>query len=304
MRADPPGLAGEGPRRRVFGAALGQWDALWLASRRVEPAASPILLFYALSQATRALCAARIREQYWNPQRHGLSVTGGMEPLGSTVVTPDGSEVNSFGLLCAAIGSPVLTGTTTLGALWAANPHTASVVGLGAENRPVLQLNQIGPGDWYIRANLVGEPVENLPPEIPEAQVELRRRLADAYPGTAEGLAVESAPARDGDGRVSVQIAWRTADGRPRALSDIAPGLTDGRSGAYLRPALNDNGDVLTFLPLFWATLLALSSLARYSPDRWTAALARDRSKLAIPLEEAREHARVAALHGPARAQE
>ena len=37
----------------------------------------------------------------------------------------------------------------------------------------------------------------------------------------------------------------------------------------------------------WWATLLALSSLARYHPERWTAALRRDQSQLAIPIEEA-----------------
>src|SRR5580704_15666815 len=46
LRASPPGLAANaGARRRVFGAALGQWDALLGASGAVVPAASPILLF-------------------------------------------------------------------------------------------------------------------------------------------------------------------------------------------------------------------------------------------------------------------
>jgi hypothetical protein len=58
-----------------------------------------------------------------------------------------------------------------------------------------------------------------------------------------------------------------------------------------LQPALNTAGDVLDFLPLWWATLLALSSIARYSPDRWMAALARDRSICAVPIEEALKNA-------------
>jgi len=66
LRASPPGLAAQkGARRRVFGAALGQWDALLGASGAVVPAASPILLFYALSQAGRAVCAAYISGQPW-----------------------------------------------------------------------------------------------------------------------------------------------------------------------------------------------------------------------------------------------
>jgi hypothetical protein len=58
LRAEPTGLAREsGSRRRVFGAALEQWDALLEASAEVVPDAAPILLFYALSQAGRALYA-------------------------------------------------------------------------------------------------------------------------------------------------------------------------------------------------------------------------------------------------------
>jgi hypothetical protein len=58
-------------------------------------------------------------------------------------------------------------------------------------------------------------------------------------------------------------------------------------SGAFLRPALNSASDVLEPLPLWWATLLALSSIARYHPETWTAALARDKSKSAMPIEDA-----------------
>jgi hypothetical protein len=40
-------------------------------------------------------------------------------------------------------------------------------------------------------------------------------------------------------------------------------------------------------LPLWWATLLTLSSLAWYHPEAWTGALLRDRARTAVPIEEA-----------------
>src|SRR5580704_8272456 len=96
LRASPPGLAANaGARRRVFGAALGQWDALLGASGAVVPAASPILLFYALSQAGRAVCAAYISGQPWRASGHGLRIGDPGNPIGETLVSPDGGSNTS-----------------------------------------------------------------------------------------------------------------------------------------------------------------------------------------------------------------
>ncbi len=141
---DPPGRAARpAARRSVFGAALEQWDALHAASAAVAPAASPVLLFYALSQAGRALNAACIDGQPWRPTGHGLHVDTPNDekaPLGETLLVPDDKRDSSFRLLCKTIGSPTLTAATRLGALWAANPHAEHALGLGAEDcaeRPV-----------------------------------------------------------------------------------------------------------------------------------------------------------------------
>jgi hypothetical protein len=55
-RASPPGHAhDDAERRRVYGAALAQFDELIAASAAVGPASRPLPLFYALSQAGRAV---------------------------------------------------------------------------------------------------------------------------------------------------------------------------------------------------------------------------------------------------------
>src|ERR1700678_637159 len=106
LRASPPGLAANaGARRRVFGAALGQWDALLAASASVVPAASPILLFYALSQAGRAVCAAHTSGQPWQSRGHGLSIGNPGKSLGETVVRPEGGSDSSFAMFCEALGA-------------------------------------------------------------------------------------------------------------------------------------------------------------------------------------------------------
>jgi hypothetical protein len=210
---------------------------------------------------------------------------------GDTVVEPDGDDATSFALLCRAIGTEGLTDATTLGSLWAANPQTVCVEGLGAGRPPVVQVGGIGSGDTYLRGNIVGALADGLPSNVDDALSVLRQRLIDHYPGATDGLVVDAVNV-DAEGRAQVEISWRTPAGKRRPIGEFATGLTRSpRSGAYLLPALNNAGDTMPFLPLWWATLLALSSIARYSPDRWVAALARDRSRQAMPIEGALQNA-------------
>ena len=65
LRADRPRFAARGARARTFGAGLEQAEQLWLASQNVGAIASPLLLFYGLTQAGRAICAAGIRGAAW-----------------------------------------------------------------------------------------------------------------------------------------------------------------------------------------------------------------------------------------------
>jgi hypothetical protein len=58
-RASPPAQAGvDHHRRAIYNAALEQFEELLEAARVVGPASRPLPLFYALSQASRAIVAA------------------------------------------------------------------------------------------------------------------------------------------------------------------------------------------------------------------------------------------------------
>jgi YaaC-like Protein len=70
-RAEPPGHAGEDPRRATYGTALEQFEELISAASEASPAVRPLPLFYALSQAGRAIAAAYIPEK-WRLYGHGL----------------------------------------------------------------------------------------------------------------------------------------------------------------------------------------------------------------------------------------
>ena len=111
LRATPPFVAARDvdPRRtRVFQAALTQAEELWEAASAVGAASRPLPLFYCLSQAGRAICAAWKTESPWEPTGHGLSsrrqpddvdvasfavrVTGEPEPMFGSVTDATGKQ--------------------------------------------------------------------------------------------------------------------------------------------------------------------------------------------------------------------
>lgn len=292
LRAEPPGLARDGGRRRrVFGAALEQWDALIVASGNVPPSASPILVFYALAQAGRALCAAAVSGQPWAPASHGLAVGDPTPDLGATLVSPDDRRDSAFRLFCRALGAQGLTAPTTLSRLWASHIHLDTSPSLGGNALRVIQLDGVS-GEPMTRAHLRGEAARDLPRNTDAATATLRERLRD-YPAARDLVVLDVPQPFASPAEPRVEIGWLLDHGAPRPVAKRAPGPVSGdAAGHTLYPALNDAGDVLPPLALWWATLLALSSIARYQPEAWHDALARDRSKSAIAIEQALEVSR------------
>src|SRR6266516_5009172 len=86
LRAAPTGAAAvDAGRRRTFVASLRQAEELAAAARVVGYAARPLPLFYALSQAGRAIAAAHLSGA-WELRGHGLTVRPDMaRPLLQTV---------------------------------------------------------------------------------------------------------------------------------------------------------------------------------------------------------------------------
>src|SRR4051812_28939544 len=97
-RANPPRRAAESVERKgVFQAALAQAEELWSAASAVGTASRPLPLFYCLSQAGRAVCAAWDETESWQPRAHGLGRIEGQDgdPLARTFTTPHGSSRRS-----------------------------------------------------------------------------------------------------------------------------------------------------------------------------------------------------------------
>jgi hypothetical protein len=284
-------LAEDPQRRAVFSAALRQSEELYDAARAAGPASRPLPLFYGLSQAGRAIAAAHNPDETtWVISGHGLkvSVGGGVDDVRTTTVKAiAGKQGNdAISSVTAAMASPPLAGNMTLSALTAALPELSDRYQLRGDATPALEITP--EEDHALLAKW-----------WPGARGSVYVRLDDGTDfdslmsryTAVDGYEVVAPVTPDANGWTRVSLSWPappSPEATPgtralRDLSDIAERV-DGRW--YLRPRLGAGHRAPERLLVWWALLLALSSLARYHPAEWVAALDVDSSRLAVDLEE------------------
>ncbi len=296
-RAVPPGsAAATDARRRTYAAAIEQFEELMRAAEQVGAAARPLPLFYALSQAGRAVAAAHADEP-WQLRGHGLQLKDEGQPLLTRRITPDRRSDASFRRVAQATGSEVLEQPVTVSALCASLPDLAVVPELCGTNPRALFVQPIAKsgGAVLVMGRDVDAYVVNLPAEVVTATdpaAVLGEHLLH-YPSAADWAAPEHLqlfPPADGWGATAV-IRWRVSDDvrspnepdRQARIRRVAPQYRYADQ-QWCRPAVAP-GTVLSPLMTWWALLYALSMVARYEPDAWVASLDVDKSQLAVPLE-------------------
>ena len=128
-RADPPAIAGEfEDHKEVFQAALAQAEELWEAAAAVGPASRPLPLFYCLSQAGRAVCAAWTTSDPWRPTSHGLRrhESDAQEPWARAfnyAASVTSHSRGAYSMVAQATESPTFSGKASVAALWASLPN-------------------------------------------------------------------------------------------------------------------------------------------------------------------------------------
>lgn len=271
LRSDPPGIAGDGKRGKTFGAGLEQFEQLLRAGREAPPASAPILLFYALSQAGRAILAAHA-PQPWEVHGHGLSIGIEGEEIGKTRIAPSGEGL--FQAVAAVTGSDLLTEPTTLAETWAQIPHLPRSGNLAPDAPAIFAVDFLATRQRVIRDETgsllrrAGDFLsrQNDYPELAEAEVHVEPQ------GDYAVIRLEFSGAGD--------------------AADFDAALWPYLGQPYLRVS-RGAGREPSGLMLWWMLLQALSQFARYEPARWTAALAPDGSMMAVPLEQALQRAAV-----------
>jgi hypothetical protein len=289
----------------VFCAALEQAEQLFAAAEAVGDATRPILLFYGLSQAGRAIAAAStgVDSNHYRLSGHGIAVTNldQRAPLHELVVID--KEKGSFTHLAPPLRSGTLPAGATLGEIWASIPSLLGYWPGGT--RPYFPPLRFEPfrfmGFSGTRQELVAW-IHGLPADLllADNQAEAVTSFLAHYPtlaGSAQShLIPDGLPADDWQaGARKALRAWPSStppDGTaiPNFLSDDAelrtlPYLGDGDRWVF--PALGGADIPLHPLLAWWALLYALSMLARYEPASWTSALDVDEQSTAVTLQGA-----------------
>jgi hypothetical protein len=285
-----------------------QFEELIEAAERVGAPARPLPLFYALSQAGRAVAAAHAGEP-WLLRGHGLQLKDEGRPLLERRVAPDQRADASFRRVAEVTGSDVLEQAVIVGALCASLPELAVVPELCGANPRAMFVKPIAQSSEAIlvMSREVDAYVVNLPADVAIATDpgSLLAEHMQHYPAAA-GWAVDDhlrlLPPRDGWAATAV-LRWRVAEAvqspneadRQARMREVAPPYRQSDQ-QWCRPAVT-RGTVLTPLMSWWALLYALSMVARYEPATWVDLLDVDRSPLAVSLERVLKEALEAVPH-------
>jgi len=266
------------------------------AASSVGYAARPLPLFYAISQAGRAIAAVHADDP-WELSGHGLKHEL-RRPVFESIVKPNPGKADSFSSVCAALSQGALGKPVELGGLWASLPDFWGI-DLPGERWP--RALRVLPPTIDFAANLlsttsVPAAICGLPNHLfdglsdEDSTNALRSELA-RYPGAQDWEPSAAVPHPD-EYRRHVNVQWRAESPgmRPHLLEQRAPQYRV-RGQHWLRPMLNGSRDFLNPLMTWWALLFGLSMLARYHPAPWTHALAIDESLVAMPLERSLDEA-------------
>src|ERR1035437_804759 len=324
VRAHRPHLAAHGARATTFGAGLEQAEQLWLASQNVGAIASPLLLFYGLTQAGRALCAAGIPGAAWKgAQQHGLhfqlTEPANRLPLDLTKVRVRKNGEGLVHQVGEVLESPVLSDSASLSDLISSldsdlyfddkqysvpRPLEVSEVGMqeawGGPARKELFLGRVPDVLASNREDVPAALPNNLAYTriVPPSAADVAAWLS-AYPrlrALGEPTNVESpvpSLGRTERGDWVIRLAWGGDDRiegvtqTQWTLQQLDVVYTDKQSvaGGVVLPSVGGNTEAQHPLVTWWLVLYCLSMLARYYPTVWTTLLDVDHSLQAVPFD-------------------
>ncbi|MGA5454753.1 YaaC family protein [Streptomyces umbrinus] len=314
-RSAPPSAAAASERRKVYTSALEQAEQLFRAASTVGPATRPLLIFYGLSQAGRAIAAASstARGDDWKLAGHGLSQKKEslLKALPNVDVTTEKpGRRSSFVRLSELLKSPLWENDAIpLNALWDTIPENLNspLQDIGRARRTPLKTVP-----FFISQDphpLLSLPVDNFPLWVVEdgSPREALEGYLAAYPTVAAhdsypwaGDCTDHVPRFENvdDGWYSLTMNWKMPSGQSedraarRAYLETLGRPYKGRT--YFFPLLGTNRVSLHPLMAWWAVLHTLSVLVRYQPAEWDSCVDVDHSTYAVPVEELLKHAMLA----------
>ena len=278
LRADPPGYAKSGGRRSTFQASLEQSEQFMAAAAGADYATRPVQLFYGLSQAGRALIAAspRIGNQAWDVHGHGMSVVPS-GPLAADATVKAASS-GLFVSVAQALGvdAPAPEEPITVAELWPLILYSAFMPLTTDAPFPLMLFTPYG----GTQATLSWAP-EHIGSEcagdvLGESRLKVLAYLK-RYP-SLQGVQLtgnynDPPPVSKSDGpgyQINIEFPQEPATGDSAGLGARMAFQIEDRDFFVVTPTVGSMTTPLHPLLAWWGVLLALSSLARYEPARWS----------------------------------
>jgi len=302
-RSDPPAPAAtDGLRRRTYVSALEQAEQMFRAAVTVGPATRPLLVFYGLSQAGRAIAAASAKAAGpgdWRLVGHGIG-TGRLDGrLQEVQVFTDGPDRSSFKRLSYLLDSPTWSkqDPVALGKLWDTLPENRPWP-LSTETDDRRTALYLAISEYPDEHPLASAAVSDMPPWLVMSQGrEALDRFMAAYPnvGGYDFVRTGHHPDLTPDYRLhhdnwgELVMHWRVKDGRVGTVDERRQRILEFAQSyggsMYLFPMVGSNDSSLHPLMTWWAILYALSILARYQPAEWARHIDVDVSQYAVAIE-------------------
>jgi hypothetical protein len=264
LRYDPPGYAKEGARRTTFQSALEQCEQFLTAAHDAGYATRPVQMFYALSQASRAIVAAspHISNQKWKVHGHGLTATTGGN-VADTTVKP--ARTGLFQSFAAALGAEPLAPdqSVALRDLWPLLLEAAFVPLTGDVMLPLLLFFRPGYDEpaAFSHADIAWVPrrVKELYGDNP---MQVKEHL-DHYPALRESKPQVTRPAGSidweaGGPGLKLSVEWRDSAMHPatKTMDDLGVQSYRAADDLVITPAIGSMSTGLHPILALWAVLL------------------------------------------------
>jgi hypothetical protein len=301
-RWNPPTGATTSERRATYVFALEQAEQMFRAAATVGTATRPLLVFYGLSQAGRAIAAAASDTgsgDAWQLNGHGISSVGLNSRLPDIEVRT--SNHGSFVRLSELLDSPLWgKAPLLLNELWDLLPENEQwpLLDTGDRRRTPLWIEDRNL--YPERHPLASVSVVRFPPWVVNAangRAALRDYL-EAFPEAQnyhEFLRIGQEPDADPafsshqDGWGELYMHWRLPEGQSGSIAErlaLLSAITRPYRGKlYFFPVVTSDKRSLHPLMAWWAVLHTLSMLARYQPAEWASHINIDASENAVAIE-------------------
>ncbi|MFE0824242.1 YaaC family protein [Streptomyces sp. NPDC058847] len=300
-RANPPGRASAGARRKTYAAALEQAEQMFRAAAVVGPATRSLQVFYGLSQAGRAVAAAAIdvKGEDWRLDGHGIKASGFDKPFADIEIRTDSATSRgSFVRLSQLLDSPIWgkSDPVRLEDLWDTLPVNLHYPLTDRNRYPALYADERSVHVSHQPALRI--PVCDIPGwVIDNGSHETLDTFFERYPGLTQRHEYDRrAPHPDGppdftcyaNGGGELEVSWLMPPGATHVQQgrEHLRGLTrsHGRS-RYFLPSITHTDRQPHLLMAWWSVVYTLSMLARYEPAAWAALISVDSNHHAVPIE-------------------